>query len=264
MGQTIKEMSEYMILLLDVGNTNIYAGIYDQVKLIDTFRLNTVIGKTPDEYYQSLQSFVATYKITDVMISSVVPKVTIELKKLAQKFYNVAALVVEPGIKTGILIKADNPREVGADLICVAAGLIQDVPTLIIDLGTATKYIYVKNKTIMGVIIAPGIYSSMMSLTKNTALLPEVELNVPPKVLGNNTAACIQSGILYGNASAIDGLITRISREVNEPFDIVLTGGLSSIIEPLMYTKAKREPRLVLQGMINIYNKNRHIKGESK
>lgn len=258
MDKTNKEMSEYMkILLLDVGNTNIYAGIYDGNDLLETFRVNTGLGSTPDEYYQSIRMFLSTYEITDIMISSVVPNVTLELRKMAQKFFNIEPLMVEQGVKTGIQVKADNPKEVGADLICVAAGLKDVLPTLIIDLGTATKYIYVKNRTIMGVIISVGIYLSMQTLTKSTALLPEVDLVAPAKVLGHNTIACIQSGILYGAAASIDGLVDRIKEEVNEDFKVILTGGLSSIIEPIVKTEVTREPRLVLYGMIEIYHKNR-------
>jgi len=245
-----------MILLLDVGNTNIYAGLSQDNEILKTFRLNTNSSLTVDELYMQIKPFINNDQITQVLISSVVPKVSIELKKMAQKFLQVEAIIIKPGIKTGVLVKADNPKEVGSDLICVTAGLNSINPTLIIDLGTATKLIYTNNYTILGVVIMPGIQMSISALNANTALLPEVELNIPPNVLGTNTINCIQSGILYGHACAIDGLINKIKKEVKQELDVVLTGGLSSLISLILETEHERQPRLVLEGMLKIYQKN--------
>src|SRR5690554_1936341 len=125
-----------MIILFDVGNTSIYTGLSDGEKIIETFRINTDSTKTPDEYYITLNNFLNNRKITGVVIGSVVPAVTITLLRISQKYFNLEPVIVEPGTKTGILVKADNPREVGADLIADAAGLSSLEPTLIIDLGT--------------------------------------------------------------------------------------------------------------------------------
>ncbi len=246
-----------MILLLDIGNTSIYMGISDGKTIIDTYRMNTEIEKTPDEYYATLKSFFDITQITDLAISSVVPRVTEAFKKIGHKYFHKAPLIVGPGVKTGVNIKTDNPKEVGGDLICDAAAIEHnDKPTLIIDLGTANKFIYVKNKTITGVIISTGIQVSRQALIGNTALLPDIDIITPPKVLGTNTIQCMQSGLTYGTAALIDGLVERIQEEVNEAFDVILTGGLSIIIQDLCKTPMIREPRLVLKGLLNIYLRN--------
>lgn len=246
-----------MILLFDVGNTSIYTGIYDGNTITSTFRMNTELHKTPDEYFITIKSFVNPDEVKGIVIGSVVPAVTISLVKICQKFFNIEPLIIQPGVKTGIFVKADNPKEVGADLIADAAGLDTDEPTLIIDLGTANKFIYVKNKTITGVVISPGIALSIKALAGNTALLHEVEIKTPAKYLGNNTIACIQSGVIFGTATMIEGMVGRIQEEVNEPFDIVLTGGLSKLLQEHIRLDLNRDSRLVLKGLLNIYLKNK-------
>lgn len=246
-----------MILLLDIGNTSIYMGISDGKEIIKTFRMNTEVEKTPDEYYATLKSFFDITKINHLAVSSVVPRVTEVFKKLGIKYFNEAPIIVGPGIKTGVNIKTDNPKEVGSDLICDAAAVEStETPTLIIDLGTANKFIYVKNKAITGAIISTGIQVSRQALIGNTALLPDIDIVTPPKVLGSNTIQCMQSGLTYGTAALIDGLVERIQEEVKEPFKVILTGGLSIIIKDLCKTPLVREPRLVLEGLLNIYLKN--------
>lgn len=245
-----------MILLFDVGNTSIYTGISDGKEVLSTFRMNTELHKTPDEYYLTIKQLIDPALVKHIVIGSVVPTITVALLKIAQKYFNVEPIIIQPGTKTGVQIKADNPREVGADLIADAAGLSDDEPTLIIDLGTANKFIYVKHKTIYGVIIAPGIDLSIKALAGNTALLHEVEIKAPNRVLGNNTISCIQSGVIYGTAASIEGLVDRIKKEVNEPFKIILTGGLSSFMQDHIKLELVRDSRLVLKGLLNIYHKN--------
>ncbi|WP_162146804.1 type III pantothenate kinase [Acholeplasma granularum] len=245
-----------MIILFDVGNTSIYTGLSDGEKIIETFRINTDSTKTPDEYYITLNNFLNNRKITGVVIGSVVPAVTITLLRISQKYFNLEPVIVEPGTKTGILVKADNPREVGADLIADAAGLSSLEPTLIIDLGTANKFIYVKNNQITGVIISPGVELSIKALDGNTALLHNVEIKAPKKYLGNNTITCIQSGVVYGTVVMLEGMVARIKEEVNEEFKVVLTGGLSKLISEHIRLNITRDSRLVLKGLLNIYLKN--------
>lgn len=245
-----------MVLLVDVGNTNIYVGIFDGTNM-DTFRINTIPTQTVDELYHDLSRFIRHHDIDDIVVSSVVPKLSLEFKKLGKKYFDLDVLMVEPGVKTGVKVKADNPKEVGADIISVTAGLDSKEPCLIVDLGTATKLIYTSDATIFGVVIMPGLEMSIKSLSTKTALLPDVELLVPPKVLATNSANAIQSGIFYGHAAAIDGLVEKIAKEVNTQFKVILTGGLSSVISPLLNTKHTRKPRLVLEGLVNIYNKNK-------
>lgn len=245
-----------MILLFDVGNTNIYVGVGEKDKILNTFRLTTELNKSPDEYYLTIKNFVDNYKISGIVIGSVVPQVTISLIKIAQKYFNLEPLVLAPGIKTGIKVIADNPREVGSDIIAVAAGIDNGSSYLIVDLGTANKFIYVKKNTITGVIISPGISLSIKALNLNTALLPEVEIKFPNKYLGNNTIHCIQSGVLYGTVALIEGFINKIKEEVNEEFTVILTGGLSKLFLPYLNDKVIRESRLVLKGLLNIYYRN--------
>lgn len=248
-----------MILLFDVGNTNISIGLSDGFKIVDTFRLNTIVTKTADEYYMQLKDVLSLYDIKQVAISSVVPRITEKLVQISEKRYHITPLVIGPGVKTGINIKTDHPREVGADLICDAAGVDDEKQsTLIIDLGTAIKYIYVKNKTIKGVVITPGVSISIKALVGNTALLPDIDITVPKKVLGTNTVQCMQSGVTYGVASQVDGLIERIKDEVNEHFDVILTGGLSQTIAPLCKHKITRDPDLILKGLYKIFIKNQN------
>ncbi|WP_035358040.1 type III pantothenate kinase, partial [Acholeplasma equifetale] len=245
-----------MILLFDVGNTSVYVGVVENDEIISTFRMNTDTTKTPDEYFLTIKEFIDPSKVKGVIIGSVVPPITITLVRISEKYFNVPPILVQPGTKTGISVKADNPREVGADLIADAAGLSNNDPTLIIDLGTANKFIYVKNKTIYGVIITPGIQLQIRSLAGNTALLHEVEIKLPPKYLGNNTIHCIQSGIIYGTVVLIEGMVQRIKEEVNEEFSIILTGGLSKLIEKEVRLPLIRDSRIVLKGLLEIYKKN--------
>lgn len=250
-----------MILLFDVGNTNISIGLSDGVLVYQTYRLNTEVTKTADEYYIAMKSLFDFREVTEVAISSVVPRITDSIKKICEKYLNLEPLIVGPGVKTGLNVKTDHPREVGADLICDAVA-IEDLskPVLVIDLGTAIKYIYIKNKTILGVIITPGVNISIKALVGNTALLPDIDIEVPKKVLGTNTISCMQSGVTYGVAAQVDGLIERIKEETKEDFDVILTGGLSQMIAPLCKNTLSRDPDLVLKGLLKILIRNEHIR----
>lgn len=246
-----------MLLIFDVGNTTIGLGISDYKKVIKTFKLSTNLDKTADEYYLDIKRMINDYNIKDVIIASVVPGVTKVLYDLSCKFLKFEPMILEPGLKTGIKIRTDNPKEVGADLICDAAALIDSpVSNLIIDFGTATKYIYLKNNSINGVIITPGIKISIEALIGNTALLPNIDIVVPKKILGTNTIECMQSGVTYGVAAQVDGLIEMVKREVNEQFDVIITGGLASLIAPLLTHKTNKKPNLTYEGLINIFNRN--------
>lgn len=246
-----------MIVLFDIGNTNISIGLSDGKEIKETFRLNTEVTKTADEYYIAMKSLFDMTKIEAVAISSVVPRITEKIKDISSRFFHIEPLIVGPGIKTGIHVKTDNPREVGGDLICGAVAVESETsPILVIDLGTAIKYIYVKNKTILGVIITPGVNISIKALVGNTALLPDIDIEVPKKVLGTNTISCMQSGVTYGVASQVDGLIERVKDEVGEDFNVILTGGLSQMIAPLCKHPLNRDPDLVLKGLLKIFNRN--------
>lgn len=246
-----------MILLIDVGNTNICLTTTDgsviENKII---RIKTLHDRSSDEYYLILREMLKLDAITAVAISSVVPDVTAILTELFINHFGLIPLVLGPKVKTGLKIVADNPREVGADLICDAVG-VGEGESLIIDLGTATKYLYVKNRTLLGVVITPGVMVSIKALVSNTALLPDVEIKVPNKVLGNNTINCMQSGATYGVASQVDGMIERIKKEVENPnLRVVATGGLAKLIVPLCDNKIEIDDLLTLKGLLDIFGRN--------
>lgn len=245
-----------MILLVDVGNTEVKIAFSQNHEIIQKYRIATDRNLSADAYYVLIKPFIGQHTIEKVAISSVVPPVTKALKELSIKYFNITPLVVGPGIKTGVNVKTDYPKEVGADLICAVAGVSGDQPALIVDLGTATKYIYTEKNTIKGVIITPGVMISMRALVSNTALLPEFDLEVPQKVLGTNTVACMQSGVTYGVAAQVDGLVSRVEKEVGKKLAVIMTGGLSEVILPLCETKAIKDEHLVLRGLLEILNKN--------
>ena len=248
-----------MILLADIGNSNIVLAVVENENILDTFRLKTNTDKTSDEYYVSIKAIVKEYNITDVIISSVVPVITSALKKVFIRLYKKEPVILGPGIKNGILLKVDDPKTVGADIICDCAG-IKDYAdeAIIVDLGTATKYIYCKNQTFYGVSIAPGVSVSMKALVNNAALLPSVELVCPKKVIGTSTINCIQSGVIYGAASQVDGMIDRIKEEIgNKNVKVIATGGLSKLIVPLCNNKIELIENLTLIGLLKIYNLNK-------
>lgn len=247
-----------MILLVDVGNSNIVFGFSDKTEIKKTFRFKTFTDKTSDEYYILIKSMLDSYTVEDIMISSVVPIVTSALRKLFAKYYGIDAKIIGPGIKTGVQLKVDDPKTVGADMICDAAGAMALYDeAIILDLGTATKYIYVKNNIFYGCSIAPGVAISMKALVSNAALLPSIELICPKKVIGTNTITCMQSGVIFGAASQVDGMIDRILEEIRNPeVAVIATGGLSSLIIPLCRHSIERKENLTLYGLLEIYKKN--------
>jgi type III pantothenate kinase len=245
-----------MILLVDVGNTEVKIALSQDEDIIQKYRITTDRNLSADAYYLLIKPFIGHHVFEKIAISSVVPAVTKALKELCVKYLSITPLIVGPGIKTGVNVKTDYPKEVGADLICAVAGVTGNKPTLIVDLGTATKYIYTEKNTIKGVIITPGVMISMRALVSNTALLPDFDLEVPAKVLGTNTIACMQSGVTYGVAAQVDGLVKRVEKEVGQSLEVIMTGGLSEIILPLCETKATKDEHLVLRGLKEILDKN--------
>lgn len=247
-----------MILLVDVGNSNIVFGLADNNDIIQTFRLKSFTDKTDDEYYFLVKPLLDNIEIDDVIISSVVPIITSAIKNVFVKHYNIKPIILGPGVKTGVSLKVDDPKTVGADIICDVAGIygLSD-EAIIIDLGTATKYIYAKNQVFYGVSIAPGVMISMKALVNNAALLPNVEFVQPKKVIGTSTINCIQSGVIYGAASQVDGMIERIKEEINNPnVKVFATGGLAKFIVPLCKNDIEVISNLTLNGLKRIYELN--------
>ena len=252
-----------MILTIDVGNTNIVLGGFCDDKLMFVARLSTDARKTDSEYAIKLREILALNstdeKVEGCIISSVVPPLTKKLKNAVKTIYGIDSLVVGPGIKTGINLLVDNPSQVGADIICacVAAFNLYEPPVLVIDMGTATKMIVIDEKaSFRGVSIIPGLETSLKALAGSAALLPEISLEAPEKVIAKNTVECMKSGAIFGNASLIDGMIDRIFEELGSRATLVATGGLSEVCIPHCKHKINIDENLLLKGLYIMYNKN--------
>lgn len=254
-----------MILAIDIGNTSIALGGFDKNDLKFVVRLSTDVTKTEDEYASKIMNIlklhgVSKENVDGAIISSVVPPLNSIMKSALKLAYEVDSLMVSPGIKTGIGILCDSPSSVGADLICscVAANTLYSAPALIIDIGTATKMIVTNNNgAFIGVSIIPGVMMGLKALSNGTAQLPQVGLEAPSAVIGKNTVDCMKSGVIFGHASMMDGMIDRINREVGEELPVIVTGGYASVIVPHCEHKMNIDEHLVLKGLNIIYNKNK-------
>ncbi len=254
-----------MLLTVDIGNTNIVLGGFLDSKLTFISRISTNARKTEVEYATKIKSVLSLYnvdrtEVTGAIVSSVVPPLTKVLVNAIKLVYNIDALVVGPGIKTGINLLADNPSQVGADLICacVAAYNLYEPPVLIIDMGTATKLLVVDEKACFGgAVIMPGVEISLKALSGGTAQLPQISLDAPNRVMGKNTVECMQSGVVFGNASMMDGMIDRIEAEEGKMASVVATGGLSKAIMPYCNHSIIQDDDLILKGLKIIYEKNK-------
>ena len=197
--------------------------------------------------------------ITGAIVSSVVPSVTNTFRRAIEKLCGVKPLVVGPGIKTGLSIRIDNPAQLGSDLVVDAVAGIHEypVPQIIIDMGTATTFSVIdKNSNYLGGVITTGMAVSADALVSRTSQLPRIAFEVPKKVIGSNTVDCIKSGIMYGNAAIIDGMVSRIEAELGEKCTVIATGGLSALVAPLCQTKLILDDDLLLKGLMLIYRKN--------
>ena len=253
-----------MILAIDIGNTNIVVGCFDKEEVLFVERVSTDHTKTELEYAISLKNVLEIYDINPKqveggIVSSVVPPLTNVLKASAEKIISGEVLVVGPGIKTGLNILMDNPASVGSDLIVDAVAAIHEYPAplIFIDMGTATKMMFVdSNGAFRGVSIIPGVQISIKALTGGTAQLPQISLDAPSSVIGKNTIDCMKSGVIYGNASLIDGMIDRITKECGISPKLIATGGLAESIIPYCEHEIMIDRYLVLEGLKIIYNKN--------
>lgn len=254
-----------MILTVDIGNTNIVLGGFSGDEPSFVARLSTDTKKTEDEYAALLRSVLSIHavdkaEIEGAIIASVVPPLNGVMKKAIRIVYGITPLLVCPGIKTGLGIHCDNPQTVGADLIsaCVAAHHIYGSPSLIVDMGTATKLMLVdKSGTFCGASIIPGVTIGLSALSGGTAQLPQISLEAPKSVIGKNTVDCMRSGVVFGNACLIDGMIDRFFEEAGERMPVIATGGLSSTIIPLCTHHITLDEHLVLKGLRILYEKNR-------
>ena len=253
-----------MILVMDTGNTNIVLGVYDQGQLKYHWRMETYRHKTEDEYAMQVKSLfthvgLSFEEVNGIIISSVVPPVMYPLEQMCRKYFNQKPLVVGPGIKTGLNIKYENPREVGADRIVNAVAAIEEYgsPLIIVDFGTATTYCYInEDGGYMGGAIAPGIGISMEALFDRAAKLPRIELARPDNVVGKNTIAAMQSGIVYGYVGQVEGIVARMKAQSKEVPTVVATGGLADLIASESTVIDVVDNFLTLKGLHLIYKRN--------
>ena len=253
-----------MIFVFDVGNTNTVLGVYDGEELTHHWRIETNRNKTNDEYGMLIKSLfdfanLALSDISGIIISSVVPPIMFALEKMCIRYFNLKPLVVGPGIKTGLNIKYDNPKEVGADRIVNAVAAIHKYgsPLIIVDFGTATTYCYItEDKQYLGGAIAPGIGISTEALYTRAAKLPRIEIVRPEGVVGRNTVSAMQSGILYGYVGQVEGIVNRMKNESKQTPTVIATGGLARLIAQESSVIDIVEPFLTLKGLQLIYKRN--------
>ncbi len=254
-----------MILAIDIGNTNIVVGCIDDEKIYFIERLSTVRTKTELEYAIDLKTVLDIYHIksTDIegcIISSVVPQITNVAKLAAEKILKKEPLVLGPGVRTGLNILLDNPGEMGADRVAdaVAALTYYPVPLVIVDMGTATTVSVVdEKKRYLGGMILPGVRVSLDALTSRASQLSGISIEEPKRLIGKNTVDCMKSGILYGNAAAVDGIIDRIEEELGQKVTAIATGGMSKKIIPHCRREIIQDEDLLLKGLLVIYEKNK-------
>lgn len=254
-----------MLLVIDVGNSNIVLGIYDNERLVRDWRVSTDKSKTPDEYGILVHDLfrlagIGFSDIKDIIISSVVPTLTGALEKLSRQYFGFKPYVVGPGIKTGMSIQYDNPKEVGADRIvnAVAGFEKHHCALIIVDFGTATTFDYVnKRGEYCGGAIAPGLMISMEALFQKASKLPRVEIAKPPAIIAKNTVNSMQAGIYYGYVGLVDGIVTRMKGEGKDNARVIATGGLAGLIAPESATIEEVDEYLTLDGLRILYQRNR-------
>lgn len=254
-----------MILVVDIGNTNIVLGIYQNRELAYHFRISTTRQSTVDEYGVMIfnlfrMSDISVKDIEGVIISSVVPPLVNIFEEMCQKFLHKTPLVVGPGIKTGLNLRYENPREIGADRIVNAVAAVNQYkgPLVVVDFGTATTFDCIDDKgNYLGGAIVPGIGISTEALYQRASKLPRIELEKPKKVIGRNTVHAMQAGIIFGYAGQVDGIVERIKLEMEAPdLKVVATGGLAELIASETRCIQEINSMLTLEGLRLIYERN--------
>ncbi len=253
-----------MLLAVNVGNTETSLGVFRDRELAWRWRMATVPERTADELavlfggFLEHQGLSFDRHLTGVVVSSVVPSATEALREMVRRYFGFSAVVVEAGVKTGIPVLVDNPREVGADRVvnALAAYTKYGGPAVVVDVGTATTFDAVsENGEYVGGAIAPGIRISARALYEQTARLVLVELSAPRTVIGKNTVEALQSGLVFGHAAMVDGVVERMAKELGDP-TVVVTGGLAPVILPEARTIDHHDPWLTLEGLRVIFEKN--------
>ena len=253
-----------MLCCIDIGNTNIVIGLWKEGEWQAKFRLRTVSEKMPDEYAMLIKSMMSDRgfnfgDIKDVIIACVVPRLRTVFTQLFRNYGGFDPLFVEPGIKTGIHIRTENPSELGADIVAdaVAAFTRLGGPCIVVDFGTATTFSAVSGDgEFLGVAIAPGLEVSAEALAHSAAQLPHITLQPPPTVIGKNTVHSMQAGLVYGYIGLVEYLIKKIIAEIGGKAKVIATGGLCGLIVPQIDLITEMDPELTLDGLRIIGNKN--------
>jgi len=249
-----------MLLAVDIGNTNTVLGVFDDATLIESWRVKTDARDTADELALTYQGLLGSTKVDGVAACSTVPAVLGQLRIMLSRYYpNLPAVVVEPGVRTGVPLLYDNPKELGSDRIvnALAAYHLYGGPAVVVDFGTSTNFDVVSAKgEFIGGVLAPGIEISIDALAARAARLVKVELTRPRSVIGKSTVEALQSGILYGCAGQIDGLVRRILAELGGDATVIATGGLAQVVIAESETLQVYEPDLTLIGLRLVYERN--------
>lgn len=254
-----------MVLAVDIGNSNIVLGVFEGDKIQFIERLSTNQNRTSLEYTVLIKNILELNNLSHTsfeggIISSVVPSLTHTVKEAMMRLTGKPVMVVGPGVKTGLKIMLDNPAQLGSDRVADAVGAINEYPCplIIIDMGTATTISVIdRDRNFLGGMIIPGLRVSLDSLTLRTSQLPKISLDPPKKVIGSNTVDCMKSGIIYSTAASLDGAVSKLEEELGEKCTVVSTGGLSSRIIPFCKREIIIDDKLLLKGLVIIYNKNK-------
>jgi type III pantothenate kinase len=259
-----------MLLAIDVGNTNTVLGIFEGTEVVEDWRIATVPDRTADEIAVVLQgllgqsALVKDADVSGIALCSTVPSVLHEMREMCRRYYgDVPAVIVEPGVKTGVPVRVDNPKEVGSDRImnALAAVHLYGGPAIVVDFGTSTNFDVISaNGEFVGGALAPGIEISVDALSRRAAQLLKVELTRPQRVIGRNTVESLQSGIMYGFAGQVEGIVTRVIRELApddpESVTVIATGGLAPLLLDEVGVVDAYEPWLTLIGLRLVYQRN--------
>lgn len=254
-----------MLLAVDIGNTNIKYGVYENNKLVASFRVSSRLSRTADEYGSVLVNLLSDRnieksQISGIIISSVIPALNYTICHMCEYFFGITPIMVEPGVKTGLNIKTDSPKEVGADIIVNSVSAFHKYggPIVVIDFGTATTFDVVSDSCeLLGVIIAPGIKTSLEGLIQNTAQLPMIEIDAPKSVIGKNTKASMQAGVVFGFSGLVENILDRIKKELGlNEIKVVATGGLGEMIAKEVKAIKRIDRTLTLDGLNIIYGLN--------
>lgn len=254
-----------MILVVDIGNSNVVIGGVEGEKILFEARVRTEATKTSDEYCIDLKSILDIYNVDKAaiegsIIASVVPQVLNTFQTALMKLTGKKSLVVGPGLKTGLNIAIDNPSQTGADLVvgCVAALREHKPPMIVIDMGTATTMVVLdKDGALIGGSISPGVKISMDALTGGTALLPGLQLDQPKRAIGRNTTDCMRSGIMMGAACMLDGMIERMQEELGYQTKVIVTGGIAKFVVPMCRREMTYDKDLLVKGLAALYRENK-------